>query len=45
MGEQVFVEESIRTAINDVAEGGIDIIQALRDAEERINGELAKLAQ
>lgn len=45
MGEQAFVEESIRTAINDVAEGGVDIIQALREAEERINEELIKLAQ
>jgi multiple sugar transport system substrate-binding protein len=37
VGDQSFVEESIRTAINDVAEGGVDILQALRDAEERIN--------
>jgi multiple sugar transport system substrate-binding protein len=45
MGEQAFVEEAIRTAINDAAEGGVDIIEALRDAEERINAQLAELAQ
>jgi maltose-binding protein MalE len=42
MGEQTVIEERIRTAINDVAEGGVDILQALRDAEEKINEELAQ---
>lgn len=42
MPEQFLMEDSIRTAINDVAEGGVDISTALREAQERINEKLAQ---
>lgn len=42
MGEQGYTEESLRTAINDVVEGGADPETALKEAETRINTKLAE---
>jgi multiple sugar transport system substrate-binding protein len=42
MGEQVFVEESINTAINDIIEGGAQPSSALLEAQTRINEKLAQ---
>ncbi|MCK9368763.1 sugar ABC transporter substrate-binding protein [Candidatus Dojkabacteria bacterium] len=45
MGEQTYIEESLRTAINDVIVGGIDSTDALKDAQERINTKLADIVK
>ena len=43
MGEQGYVEESLRTAINDVIASDTPSDQALREAEERINLKLQEV--
>jgi len=40
MGEQSYVEESLRTAINDIVEGGTSESEALKSAQTRINEKL-----
>ncbi|MBD3329114.1 extracellular solute-binding protein [Candidatus Dojkabacteria bacterium] len=45
MGDQTYVEDSLRTAINDVAVNNKNASQALSDAEDRINSKLAELTQ
>lgn len=45
MGEQGFIEESLRTAINDIVVGDKEIATALKDAQERINAKLATSIQ
>ena len=43
IGEQSYIEEQLRTAINDVAVNGTPSEVALLEAEESINAKLAQL--
>ncbi|MCC7290131.1 extracellular solute-binding protein [bacterium] len=45
MGDQVFIEESLRTAINDVVGRGVRIPDALKDAQDRINQRLSEVVK
>lgn len=45
LGDQTYIEDSIRTAINDAAVNNTQASQALGDAEDRINSKLAELTQ
>lgn len=45
MGDQQFIEESLRTAIDEVANKDIDVTEALKDAQDRINTRLKEVVK
>jgi multiple sugar transport system substrate-binding protein len=45
MADQAFIEESLRTAINDVVGKDVRIPEALKDAQDRINTRLSEVVK
>lgn len=45
MGDQQFIEESLRTAIDEAANKGIGVADALKDAQDRINTRLTEVVK